>query len=36
MMDFLEAYEQHEIVDIQTGNDFVLWLFSGCCFSGVR
>lgn len=23
----LEGYEQHEIISVQTGSDFVLWLF---------
>jgi hypothetical protein len=27
MRDALESYEQHEIINVQTGSDFVLWLF---------
>jgi len=27
MREALEGYEQHELVSVQTGSDFVLWFF---------
>jgi hypothetical protein len=27
MQDALEGYDQHEIISVQTGQEFILWLF---------